>query len=205
MRALLIEAQRRPAGDTYGFSLSLNEGRSINSGDTSSANSSRPSSPITAQRRPEHKLRRHPQKGVDATGRTCDSLNEGRSINSGDTFTGEVIYEGLPDAQRRPEHKLRRHLDLGSVWNQAHFASLNERRSINSGDTCRRPGGRASLRSAQRRPEHKLRRHSKLSAMYSWVPSDSAQRRPEHKLRRHNLPRGAVVCIAVLRSTKAGA
>ena len=89
---------------------------------------------------PEHKLRRHscrmrliyevlnegrsigtlpPACGVERvsiSAGAAPSLNEGRSINSGDTIrpdtTRRQATSGLR-AQRRPEHKLRRH--CGSV------------------------------------------------------------------------------------------
>ena len=63
-----------------------NEGRSLNSGDTSAPR--RCCSPTRslsrAQRRPESELRRHERPAL-APARRGRSLNEGRSLNSGDT------------------------------------------------------------------------------------------------------------------------
>ena len=71
----------------------------------------------TAQRRPESELRRHPDRSPDRAWGCRGSLNEGRSLNSGDT-------------RPTPRHRHRP-------------ASLNEGRSLNSGDTpnldCRGP------------------------------------------------------------------
>ena len=120
-----------------------------------------------AQRRPEHKPRRH-SGHVCGYARRSPSLNEGRSINPGDTWrrwrrlwmvslnegrsinpgdTGQVflIPSGMIRAQRRPEHKPRRHQRLlrGSV---PYPHALNEGRSINPGDTRRLIGVVVALR-----------------------------------------------------------
>ena len=116
---------------------------------------------FTAQRRPEHKLRRHPRTRRQSGTSGRPALNEGRSINSGDTSQVDRRRARRPErAQRRPEHKLRRH--------------TRER-------VCRP----ARTLDAQRRPEHKLRRHPRPSACSRSILSLPAQRRPEHKLRRH--------------------
>ena len=154
-------------------SRTLNEGRSINSGDTwtGSGRFRRPC--ICAQRRPEYKLRRHIVSLVVAL---LDALplNEGRSINSGDTrWRRSSGVSGLFFAQRRPEYKLRRHAS-----------------------TTARPG--AVTCSAQRRPEYKLRRH--LVETYGEAAQEEfAQRRPEYKLRRHmaGVPRGTAETVAL--------
>ena len=65
-----------------------------------------------AQRRPEYKLRRHVPVHISVLWEGGGSLNEGRSINSGDTCPAS------PSSGSRSR-------------------SLNEGRSINSGDTCR--------------------------------------------------------------------
>ena len=137
----------------------LNEGRSISSGDTSRIISHLSLTNPPAQRRPEHKLRRHlrararRQRGDRALneGRSISSgdtrqvghrrrhppgaLNEGRSISSGDTPRGTTRPpRGSCCAQRRPEHKLRRHVPATAPPSRASHP-LNEGRSISSGDT----------------------------------------------------------------------
>ena len=86
----------------------LNEGRSLNSGDTGQVERNI-ADLETAQRRPESELRRHVHYRM-STSCVCGSLNEGRSLNSGDTFAnaaGVVCVSHF--AQRRPESELRRH------------------------------------------------------------------------------------------------
>ena len=114
----------------------LNEGRSLNSGDT----------PTEGQGQGQGQ-----------------ALNEGRSLNSGDTRSGSG--PGFPPhaAQRRPESELRRHrccrcTDGSSV------AALNEGRSLNSGDTAPRYRTISNILLAQRRPESELRRHATCPA-----------------------------------------
>ena len=87
------------------------------------------------------------------------SLNEGRSISSGDTVAGTARSATAAAAQRRPEHKLRRHL-LRRGDGQQIRDPLNEGRSISSGDTPEPLERERRPKSAQRRPEHKLRRHT---------------------------------------------
>ena len=161
----------------------LNEGRSINSGDTIAHYPQADGSVNSAQRRPEYKLRRH-QMARPMVCASSGPLNEGRSINSGDTRP-----------PTRPAAPTRRSLNEGRSINSGdttppaspcgHLRPLNEGRSINSGDTgVTMPMAAIGERRAQRRPEYKLRRHS------DWVmarrPNGTlAQRRPEYKLRRH--------------------
>ena len=156
----------------------LNEGRSLNSGDTapSVAHWSRP---LIAQRRPEPELRRHPPvRRGRAGGR--HPLNEGRSLNSGDT-----------PAWSRPARCLA--------------SALNEGRSLNSGDTgacTSRDTDRQDL--AQRRPEPELQRHS------CGVCRPSRQQRPLNEGRSLNSGDTAATDLGLvedfeIRSTKAGA
>ena len=157
-------AQRRPEselrrhaccrGPARSLPGTLNEGRSLNSGDTPPAVASfatvsaaqrRPESELRrhlharpggasgafAQRRPESELRRHARRS--SSGAATASLNEGRSLNSGDTrriFRTHLLISG---AQRRPESELRRHAPAGTI--------------------------EADTETAQRRPESELRRH----------------------------------------------
>ena len=116
---------------------------------------------LVAQRRPEHKLRRHHRRHVRSR-RSLQALNEGRSISSGDTLHGDAVIAHGFLAQRRPEHKLRRHRPFWR-WRTSPRAALNEGRSISSGDTfgVATRGNGAIV--AQRRPEHKLRRHGSCS------------------------------------------
>ena len=155
---------------------------------------------ISAQRRPEHKLRRHRRRRARRIPRWA-ALNEGRSISSGDT--ADVVVEAPPFPRPLNEG---RSISSGDTRRSSPArgacSSLNEGRSISSGDTVRRTVGWSAATSAQRRPEHKLRRHDNLD----WWPARfrGAQRRPEHKLRRHVVVVDAVN-RAVCRSTKAGA
>ena len=116
-------------------------------------------SPFSAQRRPEHKPRRHPVLSRAISGRP-DTLNEGRSINPGDTRALHAMTDlRARCAQRRPEHKPRRH-EHGRLRGREPRSALNEGRSINPGDTrAFGPGVDSPGRGAQRRPEHKPRRH----------------------------------------------
>ena len=163
MKSTLNEGRSISSGDTgrsagrwRRWCSALNEGRSISSGDTAwrlrlhrawRLAQRRPEhklrrhvdlvvdnmSRADAQRRPEHKLRRHRKSSTNAQ-TTPPSLNEGRSISSGDTSPVESNPPGFRSAQRRPEHKLRRHQHYcGTV--QRHWRPLNEGRSISSGDT----------------------------------------------------------------------
>ena len=128
-----------------------------------------PSPARRAQRRPEHKLRRHAKDLPDTRPRrhAPAPLNEGRSISSGDTLL-RALHRSEPGT--------------------ALATSLNEGRSISSGDTpWRPPAARSNTAStfAQRRPEHKLRRHIAVTCRARAGRMTPAQRRPEHKLRRH--------------------
>ena len=131
---------------------------------------------VCAQRRPEYKPRRH-GCAAPALLPAAATLNEGRSINPGDT--GRRQTQGQSErssAQRRPEYKPRRHHpDPVAVT--------------------------IDVEPAQRRPEYKPRRHlSGRSALQAGCP---AQRRPEYKPRRHATIR-AKGSSNPLRSTKAG-
>ena len=134
----------------------LNEGRSLNSGDTSTA-LSRSILTIGAQRRPESELRRHSRCSTCSPIRS-GALNEGRSLNSGDTCRGRsratagaALNEGrsLNSGDTPGRRRCRRR----AAW------TLNEGRSLNSGDTTVQTGGFGEIEPAQRRPESELRRH----------------------------------------------
>ena len=66
----------------------------------------------TAQRRPESELRRHPNLRTDKLISGQEPLNEGRSLNSGDTTPIPSGTSAATSAQRRPESELRRHTAL---------------------------------------------------------------------------------------------
>ena len=89
---------------------------------------------LSAQRRPGHKPRRHvvPPAG---SGRSTETLNEGRGINPGDTCALCALCVELHAAQRRPGHKPRRHL-VNYTERPLDYDALNEGRGINPGDTC---------------------------------------------------------------------
>ena len=87
--------------------MPLNEGRSLNPGDT------------RRSRRP---------------GRRTTTLNEGRSLNPGDTIHEQRLLRGAVTAQRRPESEPRRHRPAGGPRTAAP-STLNEGRSLNPGDT----------------------------------------------------------------------
>ena len=63
------------------------------------------------------------------------TLNEGRSLNSGDTIYGSTALDWRGVAQRRPESELRRHTSAGGRRTPVR-STLNEGRSLNSGDTA---------------------------------------------------------------------
>ena len=110
----------------------LNEGRSLNSGDTLVVLGA-VGLGVCAQRRPESELRRHADRGLTF-------------------FPGNA-------AQRRPESELRRH-PVVTVRLPVRVTALNEGRSLNSGDTRGVLGSFAGQPyRAQRRPESELRRH----------------------------------------------
>ena len=95
-----------------GYPAPLNEGRSLNSGDTMSGSAARAVQPVAAQRRPESELRRH-------------------------LLHPETYLENMGHAQRRPESELRRHASPPRI-SSARSIPLNEGRSLNSGDTVGR-------------------------------------------------------------------
>ena len=160
----------------------LNEGRSLNSGDTSlpgrgltlvGAAQRRPESELRrhapgyplaiedsdAQRRPESELRRHTPSAPGTIRPRSSPLNEGRSLNSGDTINHWRMVCVRSGAQRRPESELRRHV----IQTELDGSDLR----------------------AQRRPESELRRHSQRG-FTATARVGSAQRRPESELRRHH-------------------
>ena len=104
------------------------------------------------------------------------TLNEGRSLDPGDTFD-------TPGPSRRR-------------W------TLNEGRSLDPGDTSRQAHAAALSRVAQRRPEPGPRRHPRC--LSGRLDELVAQRRPEPGPRRHTAPRVRPLLLR-LRSTKAGA
>ena len=61
-----------------------------------------------AQRRPESELRQHSPASARCRGRDR-SLNEGRSLNSGNTAQKSTYMGVMSRAQRRPESELRQH------------------------------------------------------------------------------------------------
>ena len=174
-----IDAQRRPESEprrhgsprcrSRSCRAPLNEGRSLNPGDTVFHQIPADAGEI-AQRRPESEPRRHALPHPTA-GPTTRSLNEGRSLNPGDTRNGArppapgaTLNEGRslnpgdtwlmirfgttsPPAQRRPESEPRRH-DTRTVPGRSPGEPLNEGRSLNPGDTGRRPPGRCGRGSA---------------------------------------------------------
>ena len=160
----------------------LNEGRSLNPGDTRPDARHDDEGDVNAQRRPESEPRRHLRMSwlnrVQSGGaqrrpeseprrhavpvrwrRPGCALNEGRSLNPGDTSTSSV---STPAA-----------------------TSLNEGRSLNPGDTFWLAVCLAWTEAAQRRPESEPRRHWPMTMGASWR-AGSAQRRPESEPRRHH-------------------
>ena len=73
-------------------------------------------------------------------------LNEGRSLNPGDTARGWQAPRNTKAAQRRPESEPRRHAPRQARMDEGDGA-LNEGRSLNPGDTGR-PGVRTRRRLA---------------------------------------------------------
>ena len=147
-------------------SAPLNEGRSVNPGDTHLARLFHDDGTACfAQRRPERQPRRHAISRTAATGRSRP-LNEGRSVNPGDTRLQQAVTSALDGvtAQRRPERQPRRHACIAdhragrSVNPGDTPAALNEGRSVNPGDTPPRDGA-TPAETAQRRPERQPRRH----------------------------------------------
>ena len=110
----------------------LNEGRSLNPGDTGRAARGMGIVLQPAQRRPESEPRRH-RTDRPGSSRRRGALNEGRSLNPGDT----------------------RHLPTPTATPHA----LNEGRSLNPGDTVQQVEDDDAAQAAQRRPESEPRRH----------------------------------------------
>ena len=134
-------------------------------------------SAFAAQRRPERQLRRHP-KPCRAGGARSRSLNEGRSVNSGDTRQLRVQRERLMD--RSTKAGASTPATLGLLVGRCRVPdSLNEGRSVNSGDTLRRALNEVRLRA----------RSTKAGASTPATPA--------------NTP--IYVCKSIWRSTKAGA
>ena len=113
-----------------------------------------------AQRRPERQPRRHRPAERPWTSASRTPLNEGRSVNPGDTGAGYVKLRQEEPAQRRPERQPRRHGPDRQRFSRARARStkagastpatrpgcsirttgarcrtLNEGRSVNPGDT----------------------------------------------------------------------
>ena len=87
------------------------------------------------------------------------TLNEGRSLNSGDTGG-----RSAPNGTKRCALNEGRSLNSGDTGGTRYTdrwqpAALNEGRSLNSGDTGGTWQGSPNVRLAQRRPESELRRH----------------------------------------------
>ncbi len=145
-----------------GPSISLNEGRGANPGDTRvRISASRPAA-TGAQRRPGREPRRHPRAGSRRRARGA-TLNEGRGANPGDTPVGCLtrpqsvpLNEGRGanpgdtsprtrsctcprDAQRRPGREPRRHRGPSRSARGAARRALNEGRGANPGDTPHHP------------------------------------------------------------------
>ena len=174
---------------------SLNEGRSVNSGDTDRRRRAYQCDVCCAQRRPERQLRRHhgyqgqahtpprstkagastpaTQETKDKNGKRIIPLNEGRSVNSGDTRD-----RSTPERHSATRRQLR-----STKAGASTPATQETGESLMTADQC-----------AQRRPERQLRRHP--------PPTARAQRRPERQLRRHDC---YVPGNSATRSTKAGA
>ena len=113
---------------------------------------------IGAQRRPERQPRRHLRTWTRSRVATS-ALNEGRSVNPGDTG--------------QPAHD---HLLADSRSTKAGASTPATRSRSARGDQCRPD--------AQRRPERQPRRHSLAVSPAS--SSTDAQRRPERQPRRHS-------------------
>ena len=161
----------------------LNEGRSVNPGDTDHESAI---APVTwsAQRRPERQPRRHkaivcktgpgvhaqrrperqPRRHAARCGRPpahLRALNEGRSVNPGDTGPGEPAHH----------HGERRSTKAGASTPatrpfaaacRPRWRALNEGRSVNPGDTTVCGCVPSTMASAQRRPERQPRRHTRF-------------------------------------------
>ena len=222
LRELLVDlvdsAQRRPErqprrhkrrwiGNTP-EPTTLNEGRSVNPGDTCrEANPNRnqclrstkagASTPAT------------PGTGWCRNAPRASPLNEGRSVNPGDTAGTDAVFSDVgTDAQRRPERQPRRHCPPASCTTSL-TPALNEGRSVNPGDTAAFRAGvlietRRSTKAGASTPATRATigasgaRQKTLNEGRSVNPGDTrrscsaaaltatnAQRRPERQPRRH--------------------
>ncbi len=139
----------------------LNEGRGINPGDTSGVPFTGSSAP-SAQRRPGHQPRRHlvclgggvgdPLRSTKAGASTpatrttvvpdhsapC-SLNEGRGINPGDTWTEHLDAAFPHERSTKAGASTPATRRSRSAAGRRHTSALNEGRGINPGDTPRYP------------------------------------------------------------------
>ena len=111
------------------------------------------------------------------------SLNEGRSVNPGDTQSTRADVGRSDSAQRRPERQPRRHTHQNRRG-PAPTRTLNEGRSVNPGDTTIPLTHGVGSAVAQRRPERQPRRHAKTAESIARLTN--AQRRPERQPRRHS-------------------
>ena len=136
---------------------SLNEGRSVNPGDTS-VWADPGDADGHAQRRPERQPRRHPEPSP------AQRVAGLRSTKAGASTPATLAYGRTLATQ---------------------MGTLNEGRSVNPGDTLNRLRHNELQGSAQRRPERQPRRHLRADAEGLWVASQHAQRRPERQPRRH--------------------
>ncbi len=104
------------------------------------------------------------------------SLNEGRSVNPGDTLRLQLVVDpALPLNEGRSVNPGDT-ISPNDIINNS--VALNEGRSVNPGDTI----------------------HGITAKVYGEI----AQRRPGRKPRRHS-PAGIVASVGLARSTKAGA
>ena len=136
-----------------------------------------------AQRRPESEPRRHPRTG---RGRPPPGspLNEGRSLNPGDTTEIGATMRRMDTAQRRPESEPRRHRTFAACPSIARSTAQRRPESEPRRHHDVRGIAHFSFRSAQRRPESEPRRH-RIARRMSSMTYEDAQRRPESEPRRH--------------------
>ena len=149
----------------------LNEGRSVNPGDTYSSSlvTSERSTCNDAQRRPERQPRRHPpatEVGTFPLG-VCHAQRrpERQPRRHPPARTSVPCPRRWRSAQRRPERQPRRHCAASArLSHRVDNAPLNEGRSVNPGDTSAADVLRrrtVRVRTAQRRPERQPRRHDR--------------------------------------------
>ena len=115
----------------------LNEGRGINPGDTV-RQCPVLTSPPSAQRRPGHQPRRHPDHRAGGGGAAWWPLNEGRGINPGDTFQNGSLT--APSVPRTIDRSTKAGASTPATRDRAGGGGdgwwpLNEGRGINPGDT----------------------------------------------------------------------